>query len=149
MADVFAPRKVFAQREQFGQFHEVPRAAEGVRERSDEFRASALQHLISYEFRRWLSDHGLTVEQFASRQEGKTVRADRLRRLLRGETMMQLTDIIRFASVSPGVREVVLEYLGAARDGEKVAESELKHLRYRVAHFEWLLRELNLGAHVR
>lgn len=145
LADVFAPRKLFARREQFGQFHEVPRPANGVVAESDEFRAAALQHLLSYEFRRWLSEQGMSVEKFAFQQSAQPGRADRLRRLLRGETMMQLTDIIRFTSASPNVRAAVFEYFGAAPEGE---ESELQQLRYRVNHLDWLVRELNLAGRI-
>lgn len=143
MADVFEPRKVLANPRQFGRFRDGQQPASTHTVESDQFRAANLQHVISYEFRRWVSENEATLEEFADDEStpARKVSVDRLRRVLRGETMMQLTDLMLFTRNSPTALKAVFEVLDhAATD----SATELAALRYRVEQFEWMMKELKI-----
>ncbi len=145
MVDVFEPRKVLANPRQFGRFRDGQQPASTHTVESDQFRAANLQHVVSYEFRRWVGENWATLDEFAHSESTATrkVSVDRLRRVLRGETMMQLTDLMLFTRNSPTALKAVFELLDhAATD----SAAELAALRYRVEQFEWMTKELKIEA---
>lgn len=143
MADVFEPRKLLAHPQQFGRFRDGQLPANQDFLESDHYRAANLQHVISYEFRRWISETRSKLEWFAERETrlGRKISLDRLRRVLRGETMMQFTDLMLFTRNSPNALEAMFEFFERP-DNE--ADHELNALRLRVSQFEWMIKELNI-----
>lgn len=145
MVDVFEPRKVLANPQQFGRFRDGQQPASTHAAESDQFRAANLQHVISYEFRRWISESQFTLESFAEHETkpGRKVRVDRLRRVLRGETMMQFTDLMLFTRNAPNALEALFEFFNQA---DRSMAFELDALRHRVNQFEWMVNELKIEA---
>lgn len=137
MADVFEPRKVVTGPAQFGRFRDGLQPAPGYRESSDEFRAAELQHIVAYEFRRWLGEQGSNVGKFADRSKDRVIQADRLRRVLRGETMMQFTDLMLMTRTSKYALTALLDYFGT---GDTEDQRQIKNLTHRVQQLKFLLK---------
>lgn len=137
MADVFEPRKVVTGPAQFGRFRDGLEPAPGYATSSDEFRAAQLQHIVAYEFRRWLSEHGSNVGKFTKQPNGRVIQADRLRRVLRGETMMQFTDLMLLTRTSTNALKALLEYFDTT---ETQHERRIKALKYQVEQLSFALK---------
>lgn len=61
--------------------------------------------------REWLLSRGMTIEEFALVLKGGDVPgagSDRLGRILRGETLLQIADLVALASRVSGVRTILM-----------------------------------------
>lgn len=109
----FVPRDVVAQPKAFGQAHGLLEPAHGVDESSERYRAAMVQHVMAVSVRAGLlKSHGITPPTFAERFPGRGLGADRVRRILRGETMAQLTDLMFWMKHVPEVAEAISELTG-------------------------------------
>ena len=99
----FEPRLYFRPPESFGR---TANPDPGGDVGDDGYRAAAvIQHQACFLLRQALKEKKLSLPQFA---EQVGVRPDRMRRILRGEIVMQLTDManLRHAGLSVGFRSV-------------------------------------------
>lgn|GEM_PF-2366585 len=109
----FVPRKMVAQPKAFGTAPGLLEPAhDGVT--VERYRAAMLQHLLVVAVKgELLKGQGISPATFVARFGGRGLGADRVRRIFRGETMAQLTDVMFWITHLPAVTSVVSEYLGA------------------------------------
>ena len=72
--------------------------------------AAQFQHRICNAVREWLLVGDQTIEGFARELKAEKIPgagADRLGRVLRGETLLQIVDLVAFAARVPGVRVIL------------------------------------------
>jgi hypothetical protein len=107
----FVPRELVAQPKAFGLAAGLLAPAHGVDESGERYRAAMVQHLMAVAVRgELLRSRGVTPSRYASRFEGRGLGEDRVRRIFRGETMAQLTDIVFWTAQFPGVASAIAEY---------------------------------------
>lgn len=98
---------------QFGKSTTEPDPADGTSFDDPRFRAARLQHLVANAAREALLAQGHTLKSFADElaAEGSNpppgMLYDRLVRIQRGESLMQLADLVSFADRFPQVRAVL------------------------------------------
>lgn len=112
----FEPRTVVAQPKAFGRVRDELEPAAGVSRRDPRFRAAMLQHLMAATAsEEALLHHGKSPSQLVV-GEGRGLSADRVRRVFRGETMAQITDLTYWAGHFPAVSTVLADYLRSHSD---------------------------------
>ena len=106
----FVPRELGSVRKQFGKSGADVTPAAGVDPDGPRFLAAQLQHRISNAVREALLARGSNLEQFAAKQKVAVpgMSYDRLVRVLRGETTMQIADLVSFAREFEPVRDLLL-----------------------------------------
>lgn len=98
---------------QFGKSTTEPRPADGTSFDDPRFRAARLQHLVANAAREAMLEQGHTLKSFADEIAGAGSNPppgmlyDRLVRIQRGESLMQLADLVSFADRFPQVRAVL------------------------------------------
>lgn len=115
----FVPRDVVAQPKAFGLAPGLLDPAEDVDVTSERYRAAMLQHVMASTARAaLLKTKGIAPSVFAERFSERGLGADRVRRIFRGETMAQLTDVMfwsaHFPDVARALAEQTDEWFGAA-----------------------------------
>jgi hypothetical protein len=77
----------------------------GVATNSPRYKAAALQHQVANAVREALAVRGKNLKDFVdARPKEEGMSYDRLVRIQRGETMMQLTDMFNWARLFPSVQ---------------------------------------------
>lgn len=109
-AFAFVPRSVLAEPQVFGKNLRVLAPAAGFTAVSPNYRAAVLQHVLSFQIRDAIRSSGRTLPQILEEIPGMTGSKERHERILRGETMMQLSDIMMWASRFPTIRREVAEF---------------------------------------
>jgi hypothetical protein len=106
----FRPNSLAAVRRQFGKSATSLVAAANVDTRGARFQAAQLQHQISNAVREALLAMGTNLETYSSmhRDAIPGMSYDRLVRVLRGETQMQLADIVTWAQQFDTVRSLLI-----------------------------------------
>ena len=111
---VFEPRSLADNRKKFGHTislllpHEVRTPHEG---------AAELQHAIANRIREYLLDKNTDLKSFCENTElAPGLTYERFQRINRGETMMTLTDLMFWATVSPEVPEFVVRVVRKRSD---------------------------------
>ena len=110
-ATTFEPRRCAAAAKQFGKSGADLMPAPGMQSSDPRFAAAQFQHRVCNAVREWLLSRGTTIEEFARELKAGEVPgagSDRLGRVLRGETLMQIADLVSLAVRVPGVRSVLL-----------------------------------------
>lgn len=105
----FVPRELGLLRKQFGKVASELIPAEGVDPSGPRFLAAQLQHRVANAVREALVVDGVTLEQFADKQKATVpgMSYDRLVRVLRGETMMQIADLATWSQQFETVRALL------------------------------------------
>lgn len=106
----FAPNSLAAVRRQFGKSAANLVAADQVDALGVRFQAAQLQHQISNAVRESILSSGTTLDAYAAKHRDATpgMSYDRLVRILRGETQMQLADVVAWARQFASVRALLL-----------------------------------------
>lgn len=97
---------------EFGGTYQRLAPADGLAADDRRVRGAQLQHLVADRVRAHLRGR-VTPALFAKQQR---MSLDRLYRVLRGESLMQIADLAAFAWEFEGVREKVIEFLSEERD---------------------------------
>lgn len=112
----FVPREVVAQPKAFGMATGPLEPAHGVDAAGERYRAAMLQHIMAVTVKsELLKAEGIAPTVFVARFQGRGLGADRVRRIFRGETMAQLTDLMFWMTHLPAVAVAVAEYIDAPR----------------------------------
>lgn len=136
----FVPRELVASPKQFGRTRTVLDPARGIGREDPRFQAAQLQHRLAKEVREFLSDRGETISWLASPEAGHPgVSVDRMHRMLRGETMLQVADLLLFATLTKHGVGAVQDAIGF--DREKQAE-----LEYAFSVLSWALKDCTCKA---
>jgi len=106
----FAPNSLAAVRRQFGKSAANLVAADEVDTLGARFQAAQLQHQISNTVREALLSSGTTLDAYAAKYRDAIpgMSYDRLVRILRGETQMQLADVVTWTQQFASVRALLL-----------------------------------------
>ena len=105
---VFEPRSVIDGRKQFGQSSMSLAPAEGVALTDPRYLAALLQHRVANTVRESLLAENMSVQTFAESDDlPPGMSYDRLVRIQRGETLMQLADLLNWASRFEPVRRML------------------------------------------
>jgi hypothetical protein len=108
------PRDVVAQPKAFGQAPGLLEPAPDVDVSGERYRAAMIQHIMAVTVRAGLlKSHGITPPSFAERFPDRGLGADRVRRIFRGETMAQLTDLMFWMEQVPDVAAAICEQTSA------------------------------------
>lgn len=109
----FVPRDLFESPRRFGKTREDLRPAKGVSILDPRFKAALLQHHLSKEIREHLSSRSKTVAWLASSKAGHPgLSTDRMHRMLRGETMLQVADLLLFTQIAKDGIQAVQDAIG-------------------------------------
>lgn len=104
----FVPRELVAQPKAFGLASGLLAPAHEVDPGSERYRAAMVQHLMVVAAREaLLKAHGLSPTAFIAQFDERGLGADRVRRIFRGETMAQLTDLMFWAGHFPEIAGVI------------------------------------------
>jgi len=108
-ATTFKPRMFAASPKQFGKSAGELSPASGVKASDPRFLAAQLQHRVCNALRESLLADGQTVTDLAGELTPLVpgMSYDRLVRVLRGETLMQMADLTTWASRYPAVRRIL------------------------------------------
>ena len=104
----FKPRDVVLSPKQFGKSSLPLAAAEGVAFQDPRFQAARLQHLVANAARESMLAEGYSLHGYVDQLgdvPGMTY--ERLVRIQRGETLMQLADLMAWAARFPSVRSLL------------------------------------------
>lgn len=106
---VFEPRKLGKQHAQFGNTSMALLPAEGTDVEDPRWRAAQLQHLVANAVRESLAAEGTNLSAWVRERVSVPggVSYDRLVRIQRGETMMQLADLFYWAAPFSAVAELL------------------------------------------
>lgn len=106
----FEPRQLAKNPKQFGKSSVPLIAAPEVVVSEPKFLAANFQHLICNALREALLSNSMTIDQFATELLGTVpgIGYDRLGRVLRGETQIQIPDIVAWCQRFKNVRRVVV-----------------------------------------
>lgn len=108
----FVPRSLVAQPKAFGAASGLLEPAQGVDVTSERYRAAMLQHVMVVAVKgELLKSDGITPAAFVARLEGRGLGEDRVRRIFRGETMAQLTDLMFWSALLPAVGAAISEFM--------------------------------------
>ena len=110
-ATTFEPRRCAAAPKQFGKSGADLLPTSGMHSSDPRFLAAQFQHRICNAVRESMLSRGLTIEEFSGLLKAGDVPgagSDRLGRVLRGETLMQIADLVALAERVPGVRTILL-----------------------------------------
>lgn len=106
----FVPRTQFAQPKAFGKNLRILAPAAGIDGSSPNYRAAILQHFLSFQIRDAIRATGSTLPQVLERMPGLTGSKERHERIFRGETMMQLADLMLWVHRFPGLRIEIADF---------------------------------------
>lgn len=128
MGFVFEPRALATQRRAFGMSSIPLTPTESTDATSARWRAVQLQHQVANTVRENLAARGTNLSAWVadrSEHESRGLSYDRLIRIQRGETMMQLTDLLHWAAVFPAVAQLLSawDFEGSSAD-TSVADAE-------------------------
>ncbi|PYD00775.1 hypothetical protein B4U78_008595 [Microbacterium esteraromaticum] len=119
----FEPRSMVFQPKAFGMAPGLLEPAHGVTPTDERYRAAMLQHLMAVAAKgELLKSEGISPAAFVARFDGRGLGADRVRRIFRGETMAQLTDLMFWITQLPAVAVAISEYIDAPGDGDSGGE---------------------------
>ena len=136
----FEPRSLIATPKQFGSIRHYVEPADGISEEDPRFQAARMQHLLANEVREHLGKYRRDVAWFASPKAGHPgIGVDRMRRMLRGETMMQIADMMIITSMVKSSVEVVQDCL-------EVDLLEVEELKSDNKILHWVLENCNCPA---
>lgn len=108
----FVPREVVAQPKAFGLASGLLEPAHEVDPESERYRAAMVQHLMVVAARdALLKAHGLSPTAFVERFDERGLGADRVRRIFRGESMAQLTDLMFWSGHFPEVAGAISSHI--------------------------------------
>ena len=109
-ATTFQPRSLAAAPKQFGKSATDLTPAAGQIATGPKFAAAQLQHRVCNAVREALLAEGKSIDSFAEelRPTVPGVGYDRLVRVLRGETLMQIADLVTWAGRFAGVRDLLV-----------------------------------------
>jgi len=108
----FVPREMFAQPGAFGSVHATPPAADGVEESDWRYRAAVAQHFFAHAVNENLRIRGRHRGEFlASFSETRSLSAGRMGRVLRGEQIATIADVLFWGGQFPNVLKRLSEYL--------------------------------------
>ena len=123
----FVPRTLVAQPKAFGQVLGLLGPAHDVAETGERYRAAMVQHLMAAAVRgELLATEGISPSAFAGRFASRGMGADRIRRIFRGETMAQLTDLVFWSTQFPAVGAVLVEHTSGWTLAESSEEEVLE-----------------------
>lgn len=123
----FVPRDVVEQPKAFGLAPGLLDPAHDVDVTSERYRAAMVQHVMAAAVRaELLKSRGITPAAFAGRFLERGLGADRVRRIFRGETMAQITDLMFWMGHFPDVAEVVSEQTSAWFGMNKDADADVE-----------------------
>jgi hypothetical protein len=113
----FEPRMMVLMPKAFGRSSGPMPPALDVDPLDPRFRAAQLQHRIANAVREEVLEQGSSLEQFLSSMDPVPpgMSYDRVIRIQRGETLMQLADVVTWASAFERVRKIIIDELGAMR----------------------------------
>ncbi|MFJ4254121.1 hypothetical protein [Microbacterium sp. NPDC090003] len=121
----FVPRELVKQPKAFGSAPGLLEPVHEVAVTSERYRAAMVQHVMASTVRaELLKSRGLTPVAFAERIAERGLGADRVRRVFRGETMAQLTDLMFWMGHFPAVAEAISEQTGAWFGANNDAEDD-------------------------
>lgn len=106
---VFEPRSLVREWKQFGRSSGPLEPDEGVDPGDLRLRTAQLQHKVSNAVREALLREGITLKAFAENVQSPGMSHDRLARIQRGKTLMQLADLVNWAGRFPEVRAILAE----------------------------------------
>ena len=117
---VFAPRKLGEQQAQIGNTSMALLSAKGTGTEDPRWRAAQLQHLVANAVRESLAAKGTNLSSWVRQQHSDSggVNYDRLVRIQRGETMMQLADLFYWVAKFAGVAELLASHPFASATGD-------------------------------
>ena len=109
---VFEPRKLAKQQLQFGNTALALRPADDVNTADPRWGAAQLQHLVANTVREALAARGTSLSAWVRdhNEDRSGLGYDRLVRIQRGETMMQLADLFHWATTFPNVADLLASY---------------------------------------
>ena len=108
----FEPRSVVAVPSAFGRVRDLIPPAEGVDARDHRYRSAMIQHLIAAMIHDGLTLRGETLPQFLARVPSLPgLSSDRQRRMLRGETGAQFSDMAFWSAEFPTVAAAAIKYI--------------------------------------
>lgn len=141
----FVPRRLVNVPASFGQISGDLEPAGSLEADDPRVRAALLQHHLSNAVREYLRrDPDRDVEWFASQDAGHPgVSVARMRRMLRGETQMQLTDVTYITANVPGTLEFAAQWLGF---DVRAKNREVQQAGYDVQRLETKLGRCTCGA---
>lgn len=136
----FVPRDLFESPKRFGKTREDLRPAKGVSILDPRFKAALLQHHLSKEIREHLSSRSKTVAWLASSKAGHPgLSTDRMHRMLRGETMLQVADLLLFTQIAKDGVQAVQDAIGVDPRPVKALEDSHQIL-------SWALKDCKCNA---
>jgi hypothetical protein len=104
----FEPRTVVSNPKQFGKSSANLEPSDGISASDPRFGAAQLQHRVANRVREGLLSQGSNLFEFSERSNlSPGMKYDRLVRIQRGETLMQLADLIKWSESFEGVRELL------------------------------------------
>jgi len=104
----FEPRKFVSTPKQFGKSSADLLPLDGFSASDPRFGAAQLQHRVANKVREGLLSQGSTLLELSERSSlSPGMKYDRLVRIQRGETLMQLADLINWSALFEGVRELL------------------------------------------
>ena len=104
----FEPRTVVSNPKQFGKSSANLEPLDGIKQSDPRFGAAQLQHRVANKVREGLLAQGSNLFELSeSSNLSPGMRYDRLVRIQRGETLMQLADLIKWSELFEGVRELL------------------------------------------
>lgn len=141
----FVPRRLVKVPASFGQISDDLEPAGELQTDDPRVRAALLQHHMSNAVREYLlKDPSRNLAWFASEDAGHPgVSVARMRRMLRGETQMQLTDVTFITSKVPGARDFAIKWLGFDLQAKN---REIQDAAYQVQRAEVKLSRCTCGA---
>lgn len=104
----FEPREMLRPVAAFGKTAIPLEAAPGMLDSDWRVRAARLQHLVMVNLKNELTYQNIPVKNFAQQQR---MSVDRLYRVMRGEALMQVTDLAGLAFAFQAVRKVAIQFL--------------------------------------
>jgi len=113
----FEPRAFVAVRREFGRSSSPVRPAPGIQETDPRFLAAQLQHIVANAVREGVLAEGVSLEEFVTRENSAENKSplspgltyDRLIRIQRGESLMQLADLVSWAQRFETVRALLVD----------------------------------------
>lgn len=110
----FEPRSVLSVPSAFGRVQVRLSPADGIDADDHRYRASMVQHLVASMIHHSLRLRGETLPQFLTRiSETPGTSPDRVRRILRGETAMQLADLAFWSSHFPQIPGALAKHIAS------------------------------------
>jgi len=108
----FEPRSMVEQKDAFGHVAGLLKPAAGIESSDHRYRAAMVQHVMARKIREGLKLRGQKVTTFVEELgDVPGASADRVRRLLRGETSATFADLAFWATEFPVVTKEVMRYL--------------------------------------